>query len=109
MAADKEFTEFVLDQLSSLSKFETKNQFGGTALMRNGVAFGKIKHGSLWLKVDEQNISDFQKKGMVQYTYGKDNSRKLNFYETPVDVLENKDELKQWANKAYAAAERSKK
>jgi DNA transformation protein and related proteins len=109
MAVDTEFKNFVLDQLSGMGEFETKNMFGGTAVLRNGAAFAKIKHGSLWLKVDDGNINDFIEKGMVQYTYGKDNSRKLNFYETPADVLEDTVTLIQWASKACEAANRSKK
>ena len=109
MLVNTEFREYVLDQLSGLGVFETKNMFGGTAVLRNGVAFAKIKHGSLWLKVDDGNINDFIDKGMVQYTYGKDNSRKLNFYETPSEVLEDADMLIQWATKACEAANRSRK
>ena len=106
---DAEFRSHVLDQLSGMGEFETKNMFGGTAILRNGVAFAKVKHGSLWLKVDNGNIDEFVEKGMAQYTYGKDNSRKLNFFETPVEVLEETDTLIQWAFKSCEAAERSRK
>ena len=109
MSVDTEFRDYVLDQLSTLGEFETKNMFGGTAVLRNGTAFAKIKHGSLWLKVDDGNINDFVEEGMVQYTYGKDNGRKLNFYETPAEVLEDMGVLIQWATKACEAANRSKK
>ena len=109
MSVNTEFRDYVLDQLSGMGAFETKNMFGGTAVLRNGVAFAKIKHGSLWLKVDDGNIDDFIEKGMVQYTYGKDNSRKLNFYETPPEVLEDADMLIRWATNACEAATRPKK
>ena len=107
MSVDTEFRDYVLDQLRGFGEFETKNMFGGSALLRNGVAFAKIKHGSLWLKVADGNINDFIEKGMTQYTYGKDNSRNLNFYETPAEVLEDADILIQWATKACEAAKRS--
>ena len=109
MAIDAKFRDFVLDQLKPLGQFETKNMFGGTAVFRDGAAFAKIKHGTHWLKVDESNINDFIGKGMVQYTHGKDNSRKLNFYETPPEVLEDADVLIEWATKACEAAERYRK
>ena len=109
MSVDIGFRDFILDQLSGIGEFETKNMFGGTAVLRNGVAFAKIKHGSLWLKVDDGNINDFIEEGMIQYSYGKDNSRKLNFYETPAEVLEDSDLLIKWATKACEAAKRSKK
>ncbi len=108
MAIDTEFRSYVLDQLREMGDFETKNMFGGTAVLKNGVAFAKIKHGSLWLKVGENNIDDFRKHGMSQYTYGKDGSRKLNFYETPAHVLEDSEVLTSWASKACDAAFQSK-
>ncbi|WP_150522842.1 TfoX/Sxy family protein [Roseibium sediminis] len=107
MAEDTEFTSFVLDQLSGFGTFETKKMFGGTALLRDGVAFAKVKHGCLWLKADDRNRADFQQRDMPQYTYGKDNSRKLNFFQTPPDILEDADELIEWAHKANLAAQGS--
>ena len=109
MSVDTEFKNYILDQLNGMGLFETKNMFGGTAVLKSGAAFAKIKHGSLWLKVNDDNINDFIEKGMSQYTYGKDNTRKLNFYETPPDVLEDKDILIKWAKRACEAAIESKK
>ena len=104
MPDDKEFKAFVLDQLADLGAFETKAMFGGTALLVEGKAFAKVKHGVLWLKADDANRADFLKKGMPQYTYGKDNARKLNFFMTPPDVLEDADTLVAWAWKSIDAA-----
>ena len=109
MTTDSEFKDYVFDQMKRFGKFDTKNMFGGTALLRNGKAFAKIKHGSLWLKTDNGNLNDFLEQGMNQYAYGKDNSRTLNFYETPVEVLEDAETLIRWAAKACEAAGRAKK
>jgi len=78
--------------------------FGGLALLSHGSAFAKIKHDKVWLKVDESNLADFQELGMTQYTYGKDNSRKLNFYETPIEIIEDRDKLKDWVKKSIKVA-----
>ena len=86
MALNEEFKNFVLDQL--------------LALLREGSAFAKIKHDKVWLKVDDGNLSNFERHGMSQYTYGKDNSRKLNFYETPIEIIEDRDKLKDWVQKS---------
>ena len=96
MALNEEFKNFILDQLQGIGEFETKRMFGGLALLHQGSAFAKIKHDKVWLKVDESNLSDFEEYGMNQYTYGKDNSRKLNFYETPIEIVEDRDKLKEW-------------
>ena len=104
MALNEEFKNFVLDQLQGIGEFETKRMFGGLALLRNGSAFAKIKHDKLWIKVDNTNIADFERLGMNQYSYGKDNSRKLNFHETPIDVIEDRDKLQEWVNKSIEIA-----
>ena len=104
MSEDKEFKTFVLDQLADLGAFETKAMFGGTALLVEGTAFAKVKHGALWLKVGDANRTDFLEKEMPQYTYGKGNTRTLNFFRTPPDVLEDADALVAWASKSIDAA-----
>jgi DNA transformation protein len=100
MALNEDFKDFVLDQLEGLGHFETKRMFGGVALLYQGSAFAKIKHDKVWLKVDDGNRIDFENLGMKQYTYGKDNSRKLNFYETPVEIIEDRDKLKDWTKRS---------
>ena len=104
MALNDEFKNFVLDQLQGIGEFETKRMFGGLELLQQGSAFAKIKHDKVWLKVDESNLEDFKEQGMKQYTYGKDNSRKLNFYETPIDVIEDRDKLQEWVKKSIEIA-----
>jgi len=104
MALNEEFKNFVLDQLQGIGEFETKRMFGGLALLHQGSAFAKIKHDKVWLKVDESNLVDFKGQGMTQYTYGKENSRKLNFYETPIEIIEDKDKLKDWVKKSIKVA-----
>ena len=104
MSNDENLRAFVADQLTDLGIFETKSMFGGTALLIDGKAFAKVKNGALWLKVGDANRTDFVDQDMPQYSYGKDNARKLNFFKTPTDVLEDADELMVWASKSVDAA-----
>lgn len=104
MPEDKEFKAFVLDQLADMGEFETKSMFGGTALLVQGTAFAKVKHGALWLKAGDANRDDFLQEGMPQYTYGKDNTRRLNFFKTPPDVLEDAEVLVVWAKRSLDVA-----
>lgn len=104
MPLNEDFKNFILDQLTGIGEFETKSMFGGVALLYQGSAFAKIKHDKFWLKVDESNRNDFVNLGMQQYTYGKDNSRKLNFYEAPSELIEDKDQLVEWTKKSIMVA-----
>ena len=108
MALNEEFKNFVLDQLQGIGEFESKRMFGGLALLYQGSAFAKIKHDKVWLKVDDSNLADFEEHGMNQYSYGKDNSRKLNFYETPIEIIEDRDKLKTWVKKSIDIAVKNK-
>ena len=104
MSNDENLRTFVLDQLKELGTFESKSMFGGTALLIEGKAFAKVKNGALWLKVGDANRTDFLDQDMPQYSYGKDNARKLHFFKTPTEVLEDADELVRWASKSVDAA-----
>lgn len=104
MSDGENLRAFVLDQLTDLGTFETKSMFGGTALLIDGKAFAKVKNGALWLKVGDANRTDFVDQDMPQYSYGEGNVRKLNFFKTPTDVLEDADELVVWASKSVDAA-----
>ena len=104
MPLNEDFKNFILDQLQGLGEFETKSMFGGLALLYQGSAFAKIKHDKVWLKVDESSRDDFESRNLAQYTYGKDNSRKLNFYEAPLEVIEDRDKLVEWAKRSINAA-----
>ena len=104
MPVNEDYKNFILDQLTGIGEFEVKKMFGGIALLYQGSAFAKIKHDKVWLKVGESNRRDFEQQNMPQYTYGKDNARKLNFYETPVDVIEDREKLVDWAKRSMAVA-----
>jgi len=104
MAVNQSYADFILDQLSGLGDFQTKRMFGGLALLKEGKAFAKIKHDTVWLKVNDANRQDFEGRGMPQYTYGKDNSRKLNFYEAPIEIIEDRDELVKWCETSMTVA-----
>jgi DNA transformation protein len=100
LALNEEFKIFVLVQLQGIGEFETKRMFAALELYHQGSAFAKIKHDKVWLKVYDSSYSKFERYCMGQYTYGKNNSRKLNFYETPIEIIEDRDKLKDWVQKS---------
>lgn len=104
MSNNTEFKSFVMDQLGGFGEFGTKNMFGSAALLREGLAFAKVKHCAFSLKVDDSNRDDFLDREMPQYTYGKDNSRWLNFFMTPPESLDDAEALKEWTLMATKAA-----
>lgn len=93
------FKEFVLDQLHLLGSVDCKAMFGGFGLYREGVFFGIIAKGRLYFKTSTATVSDYRDWDMKPF---QPNSRQTlkNYYEVPVEILEDEDQLADWALKA---------
>jgi len=103
---DDGFLEFVIDQLSRLPEVRHKRMFGGVGLYSGDHFFAVIDEGRLYLKVDDETVGDFEKRGMKAFAATPDMILKT-YYEVPVDVLEDDAELCRWAQRAVAAQVRT--
>ena len=108
MAYSEDYLNFLLDQLSEFEPIVAKKMFGGIGFFKEGLMFAMIGYGAFRLKVDESNKKEFKDAGMkALYIEGKKKS--MPYWEVPVDIIEDKDELMKWANKSYNAALKAKK
>ena len=108
MAVSDDFLNYILDQLSEVEGVTSKRMFGGVGVFRDGRMFGMIAGDTFRLKVDKHNQADYEARGM-QPLFMKNKKKGMPYWEVPADVLEDKTQLKAWAEKAYQAAMRSKK
>ena len=109
MALSPEYIEYLKDQFRALGEIEIKKMFGGAGLYLDSPMFALIANETLYLKVDEQNRSDYEALGLEPFKPFDDKPMTMSYYEVPADILENREELAQWASKAIEAAERAKK
>ncbi|MFA5119963.1 TfoX/Sxy family protein [Zavarzinia sp.] len=83
-----------------------KRLFGGAGLSLGGVTFALVLRGVLHFRVDDAMRADFAARGAEPFRY----STKLrqvtvaSYYEVPVEILDDDDELATWAERALAAA-----
>jgi DNA transformation protein len=100
-AKDESFKDFVLDQLQGLEDVEARRMFGGYGLYRDEIFFGIIHKGKLYFKIDESTVGEYRKRKMKPF---RPNARQTlkSYYQVPVDVVEDNDELCEWAKKATA-------
>lgn len=96
---DESFKEFVLDQLSDLERVSCRAMFGGHGLYCNGIFFGIIHKGRLYFKTNDQTRPEYIKEGMMPFRPNSKQTLK-NYYEVPVDVMEEPDRVVDWARKA---------
>ena len=98
----------MLEQLRYTGPVTARSMFGGAGLYCDGLFFALIDDDTLYFKVDDTNRADFEAAGMGPFRpYG--DERAMQYYQVPVEVLEDPDRLRTWAEKALAVARRKKK
>ena len=93
------FKDFVLDQLNDLQDLTCRAMFGGYGLYCGRVFFGIVQKGRLYFKTNADTAPRYRERKMKPF---KPNARQTlyNYYEVPVDVLEDAGELTTWARQA---------
>jgi len=108
--ADDSFKEFVLDQLSALPEVRSRAMFGAHGLYAGEHFFGIVDEGRLFFKTDARSQADYTARGMGPFTYeSRGKKMTMSYHEVPPDVLEQPQELAEWARKAIGIAASSKK
>ena len=104
MPVSREYLEYVQDLLSVLGPVAAKRMFGGAGLYHNGIFFGLVADDVLYFKVGDSNRGDYEAAGMGPFRPYGDEGYAMQYYEVPVDVLEDRDLLVAWAEKALGVA-----
>ena len=93
------FKDFVLDQLAELRGVTCRAMFGGYGLYRHANFFGIIHKGRLYFKVTTKTIGQYKEHGMKPFRPNAKQTLK-SFYEVPVDIMEEAEQLIDWAQDA---------
>jgi len=96
---DDSFKDFVLDQLRGLEDVEARRMFGGYGVYQDETFFGIIHKGRLFCKVDQTSIAQYRKYKMKPFRPTAKQTLK-SYYQVPVEILEDADELRKWAEAA---------
>lgn len=112
MPKDSSFHEYVMaDLFKDISGITSRSMFGGYGYYKDGLIFAIIADGELYFKVDDGNRADYEQAGSHPFVYemGNHKSTTMSYWLLPEDVMEDKDKLRQWIDKAVEASIRSKK
>ena len=104
MAVSQDYIDFLMDQFSNFGEVTYKKMFGGAGFYKDGVMFGGIMNGELHLKVNDVTRPLFEEQGMKPFSHGKKTKTLPTYYCVPVEVVEDRDVLTRWAERALAAA-----
>lgn len=112
MSKDKSFHDYLLDDVfRQIEGITSKPMFGGYGFYRDGIIFAIIADGKLYFKVGESNRKDYEEHGSRPFTYAMKNGKKttLSYWELPVDIMEDGDELEKWIDKSVEESRKKDK
>lgn len=106
MAPSQGFKDFIKDQLAGFAPVSIRNMFGGAGVYADGVMFGLLAGDALYLKADATSAPAFEAEGMGPFTYARAGKTPIamSYFEVPAHLLEEPDELAEWAREAHRIA-----
>jgi DNA transformation protein len=108
MVASNSFAEFLREQLAPLGRITTRRMFGKTGVFCDGFMLGMVTENTLFFRVDEYNQTAFaEAASFPPLNYEKGGQLiDLSFWRAPERLLDEPEELVEWAHAALAAARR---
>ncbi len=108
MTASDGFVELLKDVLSGLGPVSVRRMFGGAGVYADGVMFGLVSGGEIYLKTDAESVAAFEREGCGPFEYGTKKGRRavMSYWRLPDRLYDDPDELARWARQALAVAQR---
>jgi DNA transformation protein and related proteins len=106
--------EFIRDLFAPFGPVVVRRMFGGAGIFREGLMFGLVFDGAIFLRVDQDSIPDFEREGSRPFVYtrakspGKVGRASLSYWRLPERLYDDPEELVVWATRALAIVQRKK-
>ncbi len=103
---------YLADCLAPWGEVRLKRMFGALGVYRDDLFFALIDDGIVYFKVDDTTRPDFEAAGSEPFSYpGKDKTPTVmnGYWRLPDDIIEDRDALFAWADKAVGVAQRGAK
>lgn len=109
MAVSGAFLEFLQEALAPLGPVVARRMFGGAGLSLDGITFAIVADETLWLRADETGKAAFEAEHCEPFAYETKDGRRvvMTYRRAPERLLDEPDELVQWARTALVAARRA--
>ena len=105
MPVQDQYLAFILGQLAGLGSLRSNRMFGAIGLYSREIFFGLIDDDTLFFKTDESNIAPYRERNMRRFMPFPDRPEAvLGYHQVPADVIEDAEQLVNWARKAVDVA-----
>jgi DNA transformation protein and related proteins len=100
--------EYLKEVFSAFGPVSVRRMFGGVGVYAEGTMFALVAYGELYLKADEETIPAFRAAGVGPFVYeAKGRRAVMSYWRLPDRLLDEPDELAEWARAALRVAQRS--
>ena len=83
--------------------------FGGVGIYTGDLFFALVADDALYLKGDDASRPEFEARGMSPFRPFGEDGEVMQYYQVPVEFLEDPEALRSWAEKSIAVAAHKKK
>ena len=105
MPVQAQYLAYILEQLSGLGSLRSNRMFGGMGLYSREIFFGLIDDDTLFFKTDSTNSAGYVARNMPRFMPFPDRpDAVLGYHQVPVEVIEDAEQLVDWARKAVDVA-----
>ncbi len=107
---DAEFYRYVtFDLMGDIPGITSRSMFGGYGIYQYGNFFALIADGELYFKVDDTTYKDYENRGSHPFRYSKGPKEvTLGYWTLPEQIMENKEALLDWVERAVIVAKKAK-
>jgi DNA transformation protein and related proteins len=83
-----------------------RRMFGGAGIFADGVMFGLVSAGQIYLKTHSTTLACFEREGCRPFGYSSKNGKRVltSYWRLPDRLYDDPEELAGWARQALAAA-----
>ena len=109
MAITNEFLAEIRDLFAPMGEITTRKMFGGGGIYCDGLIFAIADDGRIYVKGDQDNISEFEDAGMEPFSYiNHDGQRmEMKYYQLPLKAHTDSGLACEWGQKGLDAAHRA--
>ena len=103
-----DFIEFLEEVLADFGPITTRRMFGAHGIYHDGLMFGLLAQGRLYLKTDAINQPEFVAAHSEPFSFEQRGKPvKLSYWSAPEVVLDDREEARFWGRTAFEAALRA--
>jgi DNA transformation protein and related proteins len=104
------FLAYVVELFAPWAAVTTKRMFGGGGIYRDGRMIGLMADDQIYLKVNDASRPLFQSAGSHAFIFETKGGQgiAMSYWSMPPEALDDADTLKLWADRAWAAAAKTK-